>query len=95
MTKSAATVLGPFHINVNAVCPGPTVTGLGLMSMRARSKQADISDEEVIQWRASMAPTGRLSQPEDIAGMAVFLVSPDAENITGQAYNVDGGLVTI
>ena len=38
-------------------------------------------------------PLGRLAQPEDIAAMAVFLASPAARNITGQAYNVDGGLV--
>ena len=38
-------------------------------------------------------PIGRANQPEDIAAMAVFLASPGARNITGQAYNVDGGLV--
>ena len=38
-------------------------------------------------------PIGRANQPEDIAAMAVFLASPAARNITGQAYNVDGGLV--
>src|SRR5207248_470147 len=36
---------------------------------------------------------GGANQPEDIAAMAVFLASPAARNITGQAYNVDGGLV--
>ena len=38
-------------------------------------------------------PIGRANTPEDIAAMAVFLASPGARNITGQSYNVDGGLV--
>ena len=37
---------------------------------------------------------GRANQPEDIAALAVFLASPGARNITGQSYNVDGGLIT-
>ena len=41
----------------------------------------------------SKATSTRANQPEDIAAMAVFLASPGARNITGQAYNVDGGLV--
>jgi len=39
-------------------------------------------------------PLGRANDPEDIAAMAVFLSSPGARNITGQCYNVDGGLIT-
>jgi NAD(P)-dependent dehydrogenase (short-subunit alcohol dehydrogenase family) len=95
MTKSAAVALGPQHINVNAVCPGPTVTTMAMMAMHARAERENIATEDVVQWRASMLPTGRLNQPEDIAAMAAFLASPDADNITGQSYNVDGGLITI
>ena len=45
--------------------------------------------------RLATLPTGRRNQPEDIAAMAAFLASADADNITGQAYNVDGGAVMI
>ncbi|MGA8401861.1 MAG: SDR family oxidoreductase [Stellaceae bacterium] len=38
-------------------------------------------------------PIRRANTPDDIAAMAVFLAGPGARNITGQAYNVDGGLV--
>jgi NAD(P)-dependent dehydrogenase (short-subunit alcohol dehydrogenase family) len=51
--------------------------------------------EEEIQRRVATLPTGRRNQPEDIAAMAVFLASADADTITGQAYNVDGGAVMI
>ncbi len=47
----------------------------------------------MIQQREASLSTGRRNQPEDIAAMAVFLASQDADNITGQAYTVDGGLV--
>jgi NAD(P)-dependent dehydrogenase (short-subunit alcohol dehydrogenase family) len=51
--------------------------------------------EEEVQHRIAALPTGRRNQPEDIAAMAAFLASVDADNIAGQAYNVDGGAVMI
>jgi len=45
--------------------------------------------------REAALATGRRNRPEDIAAMAAFLASPDADNITGQAYNVDGGMVMV
>jgi len=95
MTKSAAVAFGPHHINVNAVCPGTTVTDMSMMAMHARAERNQVSVEEEVQRRIAALPTGRRNQPEDIAAMAVFLASADADNITGQAYNVDGGAVMI
>jgi NAD(P)-dependent dehydrogenase (short-subunit alcohol dehydrogenase family) len=43
--------------------------------------------------RAEVIPLQRVNDPEDIAAMAVFLASPGARNITGQSYNVDGGII--
>jgi 2-hydroxycyclohexanecarboxyl-CoA dehydrogenase len=43
--------------------------------------------------RADRIPIGRANDPEDIAAMAVFLSGIGARNITGQTFNVDGGLV--
>ncbi|MBI3328175.1 MAG: SDR family oxidoreductase [Nitrospinae bacterium] len=93
MTKSAAAVLAPYNINVNAICPGTTVTDMSLMATAGRAKIMGVSVEEAIKTREAQIPIGRRNQPEDIAAMAAFLASPDAEQITGQAYNVDGGLV--
>lgn len=93
MTRSAAVALGPHHINVNAVCPGTTVTEMSMMAMHGRAERDNVSVEEMIQRRVALLPTGRRNQPEDIAAMAVFLASADADNITGQAFNVDGGSV--
>ena len=95
MTKSAAVAFGPHHINVNAICPGTTVTDMSMMALHARAERNRVSVEEEVQRRLAALPTGRRNQPEDIAAMAAFLASAEADNITGQAYNVDGGAVMI
>jgi meso-butanediol dehydrogenase / (S,S)-butanediol dehydrogenase / diacetyl reductase len=93
MTKSAAVALAPSNINVNAICPGTTVTDMSLMATAGRAKIMGVSVEEAIKTREAQIPIGRRNQPDDIAAMAAFLASPDADQITGQAFNVDGGLV--
>ena len=61
--------------------------------MVGRAKSAGVTIEELERTRDERIPIGRPNEPEDIAAMAVFLASPGARNITGQAFNVDGGLV--
>jgi NAD(P)-dependent dehydrogenase (short-subunit alcohol dehydrogenase family) len=87
--------LGPYHINVNAVCPGPTETNMAMMALHARAERNNISLDDMLAQRAATLPTGRFNKPADVAALAVFLASTDADNITGQAYNVDGGLVMV
>jgi NAD(P)-dependent dehydrogenase (short-subunit alcohol dehydrogenase family) len=93
LTKSAAVVLAPYHITVNAVCPGTTVTDMSLLATSGRAKLLGVSVDEAIKSREAQIPLGRRNQPDDIAAMAAFLASSEAEQITGQAFNVDGGLV--
>jgi NAD(P)-dependent dehydrogenase (short-subunit alcohol dehydrogenase family) len=93
MTRSAAVALGPHHINVNAVCPGPTVSNMSMSVMHARAERNNLSVEEMVRRRAAELPTGQWNQPQDVAALAAFLASPAADNITGQAWNVDGGLI--
>jgi NAD(P)-dependent dehydrogenase (short-subunit alcohol dehydrogenase family) len=93
LTKSAAVVLAPYQITVNAICPGTTVTDMSLTATAGRAKVMGMTVEEAIKAREAQIPIGRRNQPDDIAAMAAFLASPDADQITGQAFNVDGGLV--
>jgi 3-oxoacyl-[acyl-carrier protein] reductase len=93
LTKTAAQQLGPHNINVNAICPGVTRTPLGDRSLVVRAQEQGVTIEEALKRHIAPIPIGRANDPEDIAAMAVFLASPGARNITGQAYNVDGGLV--
>jgi NAD(P)-dependent dehydrogenase (short-subunit alcohol dehydrogenase family) len=93
LTWMAAQQLGRHNINVNAICPGVTRTELGARNAVERAAERGISVAELNAEAEARIPIGRANQPEDIAAMAVFLASPAARNITGQAYNVDGGLV--
>ncbi len=78
-TRSVATQLGPYDINVNAVAPGATLT-------KAASRGSFPADASTLN------PLGRINEPEDIAGAVMFLVSPAARNVTGQLLTVAGGL---
>lgn len=94
MTRTAAQQLGRHNIRINAICPGMTRTPLFERSMQRRSQLYNVSLEEAFEGAVSVVPLGRVNEPEDIAAMAVFLASDGARNITGQAYNVDGGIIT-
>jgi NAD(P)-dependent dehydrogenase (short-subunit alcohol dehydrogenase family) len=93
MTMLAAHQLGPHNINVNAICPGVTRTELGARNSVGRAASRGITVEALHAEQEAGIPIRRANTPDDIAAMAVFLASPGARNITGQAYNVDGGLV--
>ena len=93
LTRTAAQQLGPHNINVNAICPGVTRTALSEANLAIRAREAGVTKEEFDAQRVQEIPIRRANDPEDIAAMAVFLASPGARNITGQTYNVDGGLI--
>ncbi|WP_088240401.1 3-oxoacyl-[acyl-carrier-protein] reductase [Calothrix rhizosoleniae] len=79
-TKTVAKELAPRGITVNAVAPGFIATDM----------TEDIKSEEILQF----IPLGRYGQPEEVAGMVRFLAADTAAAyITGQVFNVDGGMV--
>jgi NAD(P)-dependent dehydrogenase (short-subunit alcohol dehydrogenase family) len=92
LTRIAALQLAPHDINVNAICPGITVTALSKDNLATRARDEGVSLEEMERRRNSVIPLRRANDPEDIAATAVFLASPGARNITGQSFNVDGGV---
>ncbi|MCA0448238.1 MAG: SDR family oxidoreductase [Proteobacteria bacterium] len=81
-TRALARELGPFKVNVNAVCPGPTNT----RAMQRIPKDAYERAKNAI-------PLGELCEPEDIANAVTFLSSENARFITGQTLMVNGGRV--
>jgi NAD(P)-dependent dehydrogenase (short-subunit alcohol dehydrogenase family) len=75
-------------IRVNALCPGPTLTGFGDVQLSALTAQ---EREAALEQGARTTLLGRLGRPEEIAAGAVFLASDEASFVTGSALMVDGG----
>jgi len=97
LTQASALDLAPYHITVNAICPGPINTDRLSYWERARAEEQGIPLEEfrgtIVKEAGSRTPLGRIAEPEDVAHMVAFLASEEAGFITGQAYNVNGGLL--
>jgi NAD(P)-dependent dehydrogenase (short-subunit alcohol dehydrogenase family) len=90
LTKCMAIDHGRENIRVNAICPGFVETPL---TEAVLSKAAD--PQAVRRDRVAVHPIGRLGQPEDVAGLAVFLASDQSAWITGSALPVDGGYLAV
>ncbi len=93
LTQSAAIYLAPYNINVNAVCPGmvPTPMWDNIDQIQGVIRQG-MQPGEWKQKTIAGIPLKRGGTPEDIAAAVSFLSSNDADYITGQALNVDGGI---
>ncbi len=93
LTKTFAKELGPRGIAVNAVCPGWVRTEASLRSVTVLSARSGRSEDELLaSYVAGQALPG-LMEPDDVAGLYLFLASDLAANITGQSVGVDRGEV--
>jgi len=88
LVKEMALDYGPV-IRVNAICPGPVDTPLIWDSAKAFE-----NPESIVQQTANNTLMKRLGKPEDIASLALFLVSDEASWITGSSFTIDGGILT-
>ena len=97
LTQASALDLAPYNITVNAVCPGPINTDRMSYWERDQAQEQGITQEEfrsqVVRSSAESTPLGRIAEPQDVANMVAFLSSDEASFVTGQAYNVNGGLL--
>ena len=91
-TQSLAKEIGPDNIRVNAILPGivegPRMTGV----IRDRAAQVGISYEEMETRYLEKVSLRRMVSPQDVADMALFLLSPAGKNISGQSLGVDGNV---
>lgn len=84
LTEALAMELTPQGINVNAICPGAIDTDIS-KGVKESGQLAQV---------LARIPKGRLGQPEEIANLAVFLASEEADYISGAAIAIDGGWLT-
>ncbi len=91
MTQSMALALAEHKINVNAIAPGVVDTPFWEQVDRQFAQLMDLPVGEPKRRAVASIPLGRIEQPEDVAGVAAFLASSDADYITQQCINVDGG----
>ncbi len=94
VTQTAAIEFAP-KLTVNSIWPGPVDTEMWKKIDREWAAHEKRPIGSVWKERAGAVPMGRGETPEDVAGMALFLASADADYITGQSYHVDGGVVML
>jgi NAD(P)-dependent dehydrogenase (short-subunit alcohol dehydrogenase family) len=90
VTKSLAMELGEFNIRVNAICPGSVSGDRMQRVIEAKAKSIGVSEEELKKDYESMVSLKTFVNKEDIANMALFLLSNEAHKISGQVMTVDG-----
>ena len=90
ITKSLAIELGDFNVRVNAICPGSVSGDRMKRVIEAKAKSIGIPAEELQQDYESMVSLKTFVDKEDIANMALFLISNEAKRISGQVMTVDG-----
>ncbi len=83
LMRDLAIELAPYKININNIAPGAIATPIN---------QAVLEDPTALKNAVSEIPWGRFGKPEEVAAVAVFLASDEAEYVTGSTYYVDGGL---
>jgi NAD(P)-dependent dehydrogenase (short-subunit alcohol dehydrogenase family) len=92
ITQSAAGYLAPYNITVNAVCPGVVPTPMWDEIDRVQAERFGLERGGWIRKTIESVPLKRAATPGDLAAAVSFLLSEDADYITGQTLNVDGGV---
>ena len=91
LTRTLALEVAREGITVNAICPGPVHTEMNDRRIEYDAKRLGLSIPEL---ESRLTPIGRRLEPEEIVPMAVLLASAESAAITGQAFNVCGGIAT-
>jgi NAD(P)-dependent dehydrogenase (short-subunit alcohol dehydrogenase family) len=92
LTRTLAMETAKQGITVNAICPGPVRTRINDLRIEYDARRLGKSVAEI---EATLTPIGRRLEPHEIAPLAVYLASREASVITGQAFNIDGGMLMV
>ena len=94
LTRAPALELAPRKITVNAICPGWVQTDMALSGMESLAHRLGIPVEKFKSEALSRVPMERMLQPEEVAPLALYLLSEASGMMTGQALNLCGGATT-
>jgi NAD(P)-dependent dehydrogenase (short-subunit alcohol dehydrogenase family) len=91
LVRSWATAWSADGVLVNAICPGWVETEMARNSIQAMADQAGRSYDEELEVQSRILPTGRISQPEEVAELVVWLMSNAQRSIAGQGIDINNG----
>jgi len=91
LVRALAAELAPQNVQVNALCPGWVETQMALDGLQGMASALGTDLAGARKLAMSAVPMGRMSQPEDVAGMVAWLISADARGVTGQALDMNNG----
>jgi NAD(P)-dependent dehydrogenase (short-subunit alcohol dehydrogenase family) len=93
ITRCVALEASPYAVTVNAICPGFIQTDMVEALKTQVAQTTGVSPEDMVKAALTRVPLGRVLNPAEIAGLAVYLGSSESSGMTGQSIHVDGGMV--
>jgi len=91
LTRALAQELSADNVQVNAVCPGWVNTEMAREGIQGMADGMGCSYDEALAEAMRLVPLGRMSEPEHVAGLVAWLVSPDGVGVTGQSLDINNG----
>jgi NAD(P)-dependent dehydrogenase (short-subunit alcohol dehydrogenase family) len=91
LVRAMAAELAPQNVQVNAICPGWVETDMATDGIEGMAAAMGVSYDVAYRTAMQAVPMGRMSRPEDIAGMVAWLLSAESRGMTGQGLDMNGG----
>jgi NAD(P)-dependent dehydrogenase (short-subunit alcohol dehydrogenase family) len=95
LVRALAAELASDNVQVNAVCPGWVDTEMAWDGIEGMAKGMQVSKDQAYAAAMSAVPMGRMSKPEDVAGLVSWLASSESRGVTGQGLDMNGGAYMI